>query len=403
MKLKGRIQLVDIIRGFALFGILVLHFIEHFDLLKYPENTSGFLASSDMVIHDVLFFVFAGKAYSVFAILFGFSFYIQMNNYKLKEINFSSRFIWRLIVLFAIGYIHSLFYCGDILTVFGLMGMVLVACYRLTNRMLIIFSTLLLINIPMVYQVVLSYLEPKYVFSQYWGDVWNRAFDTFAEGTFLDVIKFNSVSGHYAKALYTFNSSRYLQMPGLFLIGLLIGRSKYFENTLKYNSVTMKILIGSIIAFVCCEFLKGYNLLYTFTETQKSLTVLILQYFSNMFLTSLLISTLVIGYNKTKNLVSYEWISNYGRMSLTNYVSQAMFGVILFYNYGFAMYKELGVTLSFACGLIFFTLQNIFCSYWLKTHRYGPLEWLWRKITLIKFKVSDRQEGHETKIAEDVV
>ncbi len=70
----------------------------------------------------------------LFSFLFGLSFTLQMDNAAKRGINFSGRFVWRLVILFAIGFVHHLFYRGDILTIYAVLGLPLVLFYKLPNR-----------------------------------------------------------------------------------------------------------------------------------------------------------------------------------------------------------------------------------------------------------------------------
>jgi uncharacterized protein len=91
---SSRIQLVDALRGFAILAILLLHNIEHFDFYYMPGNLPAWMLVSDKWIWDSLFFLFAGKAYGIFALLFGFTFYLQLNSAQNKAGNFKLRFLW---------------------------------------------------------------------------------------------------------------------------------------------------------------------------------------------------------------------------------------------------------------------------------------------------------------------
>ena len=90
-----RVLLVDAFRGFALMGLFLVHSIELFEL--YWQNPV------DSLVHDVIFFLFAGKAYGIFAMLFGVSFFIIMDGQAQKCVDFRLRFTWRLAILFALG------------------------------------------------------------------------------------------------------------------------------------------------------------------------------------------------------------------------------------------------------------------------------------------------------------
>ena len=106
-KLKGhaRVDVADVLRVLAVMGIIILHSIEHFNFYSFPDTAgqSAWLNFSDKAIWNGLFFMFGGKAYAIFALLFGFSFFIQDDNQRLRGNDFRLRFCWRLILLFLIG------------------------------------------------------------------------------------------------------------------------------------------------------------------------------------------------------------------------------------------------------------------------------------------------------------
>lgn len=79
-----RIEVVDALRGFAVMAIILLHNIEHFNYYSFPEETSGWLQSVNSGIWDTMFFLFGGKAYAIFALLFGFTFYLMLASREKK-------------------------------------------------------------------------------------------------------------------------------------------------------------------------------------------------------------------------------------------------------------------------------------------------------------------------------
>lgn len=86
-KRHARVDVADVLRGLAVMGIIVLHCIEHFNFYSFPD-TSGdgpWLRFCDRAVWDGLFFILGGKAYAIFALLFGFSFFIQDDNQRLRE------------------------------------------------------------------------------------------------------------------------------------------------------------------------------------------------------------------------------------------------------------------------------------------------------------------------------
>ena len=83
-----RIEVVDALRGFAVMAIMLLHNIEHFNFYDFPTASSAFMEAMDKGIWETLFFLFSGKAYAIFSLLFGFSFFIQYNNQAKKGKDF---------------------------------------------------------------------------------------------------------------------------------------------------------------------------------------------------------------------------------------------------------------------------------------------------------------------------
>ena len=101
---RTRIDVADVLRGLAVMGIIVLHSIEHFNFYSFPEEVPfEWMKFTDQAIWRGLFFTFSNKAYAVFALLFGFSFFIQDNNQRMRGNDFRLRFCWRLILLFILG------------------------------------------------------------------------------------------------------------------------------------------------------------------------------------------------------------------------------------------------------------------------------------------------------------
>ena len=133
---NNRIEAVDALRGFALAGIVFAHMIEQFIGAPRPESWAVESNIFDHMASGFHFIFVMGKFFSIFAVLFGMSFAIMMGNAAAKGRSFSGRFIWRLAILGAIGFVHSLFYRGDILTVYVAIGFCLPLFYRVSSKTL---------------------------------------------------------------------------------------------------------------------------------------------------------------------------------------------------------------------------------------------------------------------------
>ena len=143
-----RISLIDALRGSALVGLFAVHCVEHFELTLYPENRSALMQQLDTWCNDGAFFLFSGKAYAIFAMMFGVSFMLLLQSWSRRGIDVFTRFPWRLTLLAAFGYLNGILYSGDILLVLALLGLPLVLIYRLPDKVLGWLAALLLLQIP---------------------------------------------------------------------------------------------------------------------------------------------------------------------------------------------------------------------------------------------------------------
>jgi len=167
----------------------------------------------------------------------------------------------------------------------------------------------------------------------------------------------------------------------LLIIGLLFGRKAYFENARAYKGFTTKVFFGSILAF---SFFYFSTLLFprlNFLPVQAELIKILFASYDSFFFTLILITGIVLLYLANEELKVYQYLSSYGRMSLSNYVLQPLIGVPFFYAYGTGMYLHFDAIYSVLYGIIFVTLQICFSVYWMKRYYYGPAEWAWRSLT----------------------
>jgi len=143
---SSRLHVVDALRGFAIVSIMLLHNIEHFDFYYLPEGLPDWMVSLDKGIWDTLFFLFGGKSYAIFALLFGLTFFIQSDNQAKRGRDFRGRFAWRLLLLLLFGIVNSSFYQGDILTIYAVIGLVLIPVARLEDRIVFWIALFLMLQ-----------------------------------------------------------------------------------------------------------------------------------------------------------------------------------------------------------------------------------------------------------------
>ena len=135
-----RIELIDALRGFSLFLIVLIHSYGNFGVNAPAEFTLVNSEKINLLTDKFIFYFIVNKAFAIFSIMFGLSFFIQLKRSFDKDINFSLFFLKRLLILFVIGYVHALFYRGDILTKYAVIGLPLIFINRLNSRTLLIIA-----------------------------------------------------------------------------------------------------------------------------------------------------------------------------------------------------------------------------------------------------------------------
>lgn len=386
--IKPRIQVVDALRGFALLGLCLIHGIEHFDLLIYPDTAPAAFQTLDPIAHGVVFFLFAGKAFAIFSFMFGLSFFIQMDRQAQRGIDFRWRFLWRLALLGLIGYVHGLLYCGDVLIIFAVLGVVLIPLDKLNSKMLLVLSMLLVANLPYLYQLFVVLGEPTVDPRPYavW-DLYGKAFQVFSQGSFTDVIRFNASQGQLMKWGWYLQEGRIWQILGLFLWGMVAGRSRFFESTEEQSSLAKRILMISSLGFVILFIIKTNLDTFGLTENAGYLADKLVGSYANLMLTIVLITGFVLLHSLPWWQRRMNILAPLGRMSLSNYVGQSVVGVVFFYGFGLAMYQYFGQALSLAFAVVLISLMIWISRAWLRRFYYGPLEWIWRAATLTSLRV----------------
>ena len=382
---NNRIEVADVLRGFAVMGITLVHFIERFSLNSFPEETCNFLIFTDRIIWDSVFFAFSGKAYCIFALLFGFSFFIQDNSQKEKGRDFRGRFAWRLVLLLFIACINSTLFPGEILVLYALVGYVLIAVCRLSTRTVAVIAVILLLQPIEWGQIIYALINPEYIMNaEFDAPYWEIVNKAQKEGSFLELCKTTIWTGNVANMGWMLLHGRVTQTAALFMVGMIIGRRKVLLYSEKNIRLWINVFIISVIAFFPIYGL--ISIIPDFISREELLTpsTLILKSLSNIAFTGILFAGIILVYYLTKVKRILHQLAFYGRMSLTNYLSQSLVGAFLFYNWGLGLYRHTGITVCFLIGIGVFSLQYFFCRWWLRSHRQGTLEWLWKKATWIK-------------------
>jgi len=382
-----RIDVVDFLRGYAIMSILLLHNLEHFDFIYTPSSIPAWRAAVDGTIWAFFDFMVAGKSYAIFALLFGFTFWLMDKKQADQGKDFRTRFLWRMFLLLGFGLINSLFYEGDILSMYALLGFTLVLVARFSDRTVLIIAVIMLLQPLMWADVVHQLLNPANKLSDpaSWA-FFGKQFPYLSGNSFIDALVGNMTNGKIAVYLWSWEKGRFLQAPALFMLGMLIGRRGYFENNPSTIRFWKKVFVFSGLGLLVFMLLKTtMNQLFHDHELRELIRRIHYSW-SNLSMMFLLVSSMILLYQTKVFRGLTKGLLPFGRMSLTSYMMQSFIGAYLYYGFGLGLYK---ITDAFWClllGILLFLLQAAFCTWWLKHHRQGPLEALWHHLTWLKSK-----------------
>ena len=377
-KPNSRIDVADILRGIAIAGIILIHFQEQMNFFMLPEPKSDFWAAVNSGVWDTIFFLLAGKMYAIFSILFGLSFFIQHDNQAQKGIDFRPRFLWRMILLMLFGIFDLLFYNGDILFIYAVCGILIIPLIRASDKVIWIFIALMLIQPVELVYLIKGIINPDTMpLNLGSGKYYGAMLSAQSSGSILDVAKVGLKYGLPANFLWAVENGRMTQNVLFFLIGIMLGRTRLFYNEGNNLKIWKKVLVGSVIAFAVL--LPMYKYIPGLCESRcvsNSFTVAF-NMWKNLAMMFFIVAGITLLYYKTSARNWLIKIAPYGKMSLTNYLTQSIFGAMLFYNWGFGLFRHFGHTADFFLAIAFIALQFMFCTWWMKHHKRGPFEQLW--------------------------
>ncbi|MBK8702280.1 MAG: hypothetical protein IPN33_00810 [Saprospiraceae bacterium] len=203
----------------------------------------------DQIVMGFVSFLISGKFFMIFSFLFGLSFAIQLNN-KQGDPHFVRRFIWRLLILFAIGAIHHLHYRGDILTIYAMLGFLLPLFIRVSDKWLLIIAAFLIANVPTFLTRVLEFITQTSLTGDFFETPQSELlqyYNTVKSGTYFEILKANFFE-FKSKMQFQVGSGRIYITFGLFLLGLYAGRKNIFAQP----EIFKKWMKWALWAFLIC-------------------------------------------------------------------------------------------------------------------------------------------------------
>ena len=370
----------DVLRGFALLGILVVNI--QFMGLNSGEGARGewTLGFANGSATFVIASIFAGKFYLLFSFLFGYS-----SNYIIRgDVANRRRWVKRCFALITLGILHFTFlWHGDIIFMYGLFGLLLIPFFFRADRTLKIWTRIVFFfsSTLMVFIGALVYIGERFFPEESVQQSMESKLDSvLINGSFIDAIP-----ARLELWVYSISSGVFLQ-GGLafaaFLLGLRMARINFLSSPIDVakNSKLIKFgfLLGAPIQIIAALVLVRNEQSAEPSEATYLLALLI------SFIAAPLLSMFYIGLirkvvEEKPHLVS--WMKPAGQMSLTIYISQSVMASVIFGPWGFGLFQDLQTwqVVLLACGI--WLLLVYLASFWLKKHSQGPLEKLVNSLT----------------------
>ncbi|GEM_PF-3044378 len=376
--IKNRIEAIDTLRGFALLAITLRHFISRYNYPLNKKESNAVVQKIDWLIETADYHLLSGKVYPVFALLFGYTIYLisekQRDNFKPFIV---SRLLW--LILFA-GIDALLFPSGDILGLYIIVGLITVPFIKKEPKTLLLVAVFFLLQPFEWGRLLISYLGNG-------SDILHKASLSLKSDldyaainrSLLDNIWLNVTKGQASSLLWALETGRFSQTLSIMLIGIYLGKKGTLVNALTIGKKYIKwALVPAALVFVAFAIRKKYSGVGFSDEMTRQILSNWINIGVACIYMILFISLYKGLFERTASLLKY-----YGRMSLSNYILQSVLGGIIFAPY--LLNIGTGVTTTGVVGMFIIVVlfQIMFSRAWLNEKRYGPVEFYWRKLSVL--------------------
>ncbi len=357
---QDRIVFLDVLRGFALFGVLLMN-MQYFVSPSYASILQSDAATPSDWLGFWFVRIFAeSKFYPLFSFLFGYGMAIQIQNAQARHARFAPLYIWRLTILLLIGAIHSIyFWSGDILATYALLGFILLFFHQRTDATLLAASLLCLFAASGVLSVIQTGWLPVD-----WTQALRSRFDASGEGDRLA----------YQQGI---------RVMSMFLIGLLAGRRHLLTEGIRDSSRVDRVCVWGWITGL------AGNLIYAWlchrvdpnVLSWSRIAALWMLAWSGPVLAAAYVATLIRLTRNPRGRTFLSPLSSVGKMALTNYLLQTLICQMLLSEPMLGRFGPVHPPMGLLLTVVVFAFQIATSQWWLLRYRFGPMEWLWRTLT----------------------
>lgn len=381
------------VRGFALFGVLLVN------MYGFGADSIAWNLPTDRIAFAVMRVFFESKSWTLFSMLFGFGFAVQLQRAHTRGFRILPIYLRRLAVLFAIGTAHALLYDGDILMLYAELGLGLLVVRRLPARWLLLLAFGLVLVFPLARFVSTRDQPAESEEIQSVGEARARLEQeqrthVYATGSLAEVAADNA-SAIPADPLENITSPESgLAVFAMFLLGFSVGRSGILRDIPGHAAPIARMRawgLGFGLSAMAAERVLAVTAGYAVFRSQQAgpgvqLAGDLLFAFGITALALGYAATLVLAAQTPRGRAVLAPLAGVGRLALTVYLTQSLIFTTLFYGYGFGQAFRLGPGAVTAWAVAIFAVQVVVCQWWSRRFCFGPMEWLWRSLTYLKWQ-----------------
>lgn len=379
-----RHDVLDCLRGIALFGVLLVNLRDFslYGLLPAAARDALATASWDRALDVVMAVLVDVKAATLFSLLFGVGFALQMQRAESGGEDATRRYVRRLLLLLAIGIAHAwLLWWGDILRYYAVLGLLLVPLGRGDPRRLALLGLVVALFGPPLLRPWIAPLLADVVPA---GQAAAAAFAAFSGGEAAAMLGANL---DYDLRMRVANWSLVCFVLGRLLLGAALGFAGVLQQPQRHLHFWRRLacwLLPAGLLLSAFALLRDHGIAFADgwwrTPAARSVSS-VLRSAASLSLALSYMALVVLLFQRPRWRGLLQWFAPVGRMALTNYLGQSVLGIALFYGVGLGLGPRLGLVGILAAAVLIFVLQGWASRCWLRHFRFGPAEWLWRSAT----------------------
>lgn len=400
---EQRMMELDVIRGFAILGILIVNMQYFSSAYQYLSRARITLwtEEGDKLAKLLIDMLAAGKFYTMFSFLFGIGMMIFLERARQKGRREVPLFLRRISILLAFGLIHAfLIWSGDILFQYAVLAFFLVLFYRAKPWLVLLSAFFFLFLTPVLnalntYQTITvpiyqaSGLGPKLFNPTMMLEEANQAYEFGTYGSQL-LHRISDFVYHYGLFWALFPV-----VFAMFLFGVYAAKKRIFQNVQENRKFIRRVWIGSLATALFSDFYMTY--LATSSSTQNlHIYEVCIRALYNPSLCFFYVTSILQLMQLDAVRAKMAPIAAVGRMAISNYLLSSLICTTIFYSYGFGLFNKVGTAKGLLISFLIYPLLMVFSIIWLRYFRYGPVEWLWRSLTyghLQSMRLSKKQSS----------